>query len=139
MSEFLNDENFEKMAKEYNKKYATISVLKSNVYKKEDLEKLFSQIYLLLYMLRRVCRYAKFIATAKDFETILENTEKLLDISPKKVFKNESILVNHKKVILRLLDTLKLFHDINYLSSEDLSKIFTSFLALLTDFYAVIQ
>lgn len=139
MSDFLSGENFEQMAKEYNKKYSSISVLKTSVFKKEDLEDIFGEIYLLIYMLK--------ISFQRDsnFKLYFENAEKLLfemneiessmQIFPKKDFKKEKHIVNHKKVACLMIDILIKLSHINYHCNEKLVNIHTLFLVSMSEFY----
>lgn len=142
MSDFLNGENFEQMAREYNKKYGSISVLKTNVFKKEDLEGIFSDIYMLVFMLKtsflRNNKFKKFFENVEKMINFLCENEESLQITPKKEYKNERIVVNHKKVACLILGILRKFNNINYSCNEKLVKMQEMFLDLMSDFYDII-
>lgn len=139
MSDFLNGEDFEQMAREYNKKYGSISVLKTNVFKKEDLESIFGEIYLLIYMLKisfqKNIKFKNIFESAEKLIVEMSETEINLQISRRKDYRNEKIVVNHKKVACLMLGILRKFNDINYFYNEKLMKIQSMFLSIMCEFY----
>ncbi|NCB48723.1 MAG: hypothetical protein EOM55_03790 [Clostridia bacterium] len=139
MSDFLSGENFEQMAKEYNKKYGSISVLKTSIFKKEDLEEVFSKIYLLIYMLKisfkRDNNFGMFFEIVEKMFFEMKKMEESMQISPKKDYKREKFVVNHKRVACLMIDIMMNFNKINCNNNEKLVDLQTLFLESMREFY----
>ncbi len=140
MEEFLSGERFEEMAREYNKKYASVSVLKANVFDKGELKELFGELYLLFHSLYfRFGKIPKFKSFFNEVEKYIEKSkkvEKVLEIELTEDYSKQAMQVQQRRANYLVMSVLRRFNCLKFFSDENLLELQCDFVDLMADFYA---
>ena len=144
MEEFLNSEKFYQMAKEYNKKYNSISVLNSKVLDSKELSKVLQNIYKFLFLLKkgfyRNRRFKEAFDKVEKLEKVLVDIQGLTNVEIKKDFSGEKgLFINHKTFVLLILEILNdIFNFEIQGSSSQIEELFDAFYSVISAFYRLI-
>ncbi len=144
MEEFLNSEKFYQMAKEYNKKYNSISVLNSKVLDSKEVTKVLQNIYKFLFLLKkgfyRNRRFKDVFDRVEKLEKVLLDIQNLTNIEIKKDFSGEKgLFINHKTFVLLILEIINdIFNFEIQGSSSQIEELFDAFYSVISAFYRLI-
>lgn len=144
MEEFLNSEKFYQMAKEYNKKYNSISVLNSKVLDSKELSKVLQNIYKFLFLLKkgfyRNRRFKEVFDKVEKLEKVLVDIQGLTNIEIKKDFSGEKgLFINHKTFVLLILEILNdIFNFERQGNNSQIEELFDAFYCVISAFYRLI-
>ena len=144
MEEFLNSEKFYQMAKEYNKKYNSISVLNSKVLDSKELSKVLQNIYKFLFLLKkgfyRNRRFKEVFDRVEKLEKVLLDIQGMINTEIKKDFSSEKgLFINHKTFVLLILEIINdIFNFEIQGSSSQIEELFDAFYSVISAFYRLI-
>ena len=144
MEEFLNSEKFYKMAKEYNEKYNSISVLNAKKLDSEKLMPILNNVCKLIFLFKkgfsRNKRFSEVIEKLSLIEDKVCEFEKNLDIHvPRDFSKEKGLYIHNKTFIFIIFDILRgIFEVLMNEKNDDIIGLFYSVFDLITLFYKVI-
>ncbi len=144
MEEFLNSEKFYQMAKEYNKKYNSISVLNSKVLDSKEVTKVLQNIYKFLFLLKkgfyRNRRFKEVFDRVEKLEKVLLDIQGMINTEIKKDFSSEKgLFINHKTFVLLILEIINdIFNFEIQGSSSQIEELFDAFYSVISAFYRLI-
>lgn len=143
MDEFLNSENFKKMAIEYNKKYNSISTLSFHTVDKSIVKSLLINLSKFSYIIDKgFCRNIRFkqiFVLKKEVEAKINEIKKIFNFDDLELNSNKFVTVNYKSLYKIIFN---IFNDLFYIEKceriKEIEDLYECFYSLIDHFIGLL-